>query len=46
MNMDYCLSELKALLSIDSPSGFTDSTRLRSGKNKKGRRFLLPRRRG
>lgn len=24
MNMDYCLSELKALLSIDSPSGFTD----------------------
>ena len=24
MDLDYCLSELKALLSIDSPSGFTD----------------------
>ena len=23
MNMDYCLSELNALLSIDSPSGLT-----------------------
>ena len=24
MDLDYCLSELKALLAIDSPSGFTD----------------------
>ena len=24
MDLDYCLSELKAILSIDSPSGFTD----------------------
>ena len=57
MNMDYCLSELKALLSIDSPSGFTDKAAdyligeltalgYAPEKTRKGGVFLLPRRRG